>query len=83
MNIDGHLGNVLAVMELAESQTPQYDAHRLDAAVQGPTQLVTVASFEVRPRKVRYGAMFCGLLSQPSADRTANSVHSAAENWLG
>ena len=47
MDIGSHLGNALASMELAQSQTPQYDAHRLDAAVQDSIQLVTVALFQL------------------------------------
>src|SRR5579862_8793429 len=47
MDIGGHLGTALALMELAQSQTPQYDAHRLDAAVQNAIQLITVALFQL------------------------------------
>src|SRR5215471_12065603 len=47
MDLGSHLGNALASMELAQSQTPQYDAHRLDAAVQDSIQLVTVPLFQL------------------------------------
>ena len=37
-------------MELAQSQAPQHNAHRLDAAVQNSIQLVTVALFQLHTK---------------------------------
>ena len=47
MDIGGHLGTAFAFMKLAQSQTPQYDAHRLDSAAQHTIQLITVALFQL------------------------------------
>jgi hypothetical protein len=47
MDIGGRLGNALASIELAQSQAPQHNAHRLHAAVQQSIQLIPVALFQV------------------------------------